>query len=117
MSNWLREAISDKDGQADMAYVSIFGLMVAAVTSLAFICVMAVVDYQVCQPITTVAKGETDVASVIPCRFDPLPIGQAAGLIFVAFGGLIGSLAGYMVATRRRDDSASRKAVRKENSK
>ena len=42
------------------------------------------------------------MTSVIPCNFDPLPIGQSAGLIFGAFGALIGALAGYMAATRKQ---------------
>jgi hypothetical protein len=100
---WLREAISDREGLADMAYIVIGALAVAAITALTFIFGMAAWDYAHCTPITTVAKGDQSVTSVIPCRFDPLPIGQAAGLIFGAFGALIGALAGYMAATKRKD--------------
>lgn len=100
---WLREAISDSDGNADMAYLAIGALTCAAIASLAFTCYMAGFDYSHCinTPITTISKGETSVSSVVPCRFDPLPVGQAAGLIFAAFAGLITSLAAYMMATRR----------------
>lgn len=99
----MREAISDREGIADMAYIAIGALTVSAIVALAFIFGMSAWDYAHCDPITTISKGDTSVASVVPCRFDPLPIGQAAGLIFGAFGALIGALAGYMAATRRRD--------------
>ena len=99
---WPREAISDENGRADMAYVAIGVLTVTAIAALIFIMVMSVVDYYSCQPQTTLVKGDSNVTAVVPCRFDPLPLGQAAGLIFAAFAGLIGSLAGYMAATRRR---------------
>jgi hypothetical protein len=98
---WLREAVSDDAGLADMAYISIGALTVTAIVALVFIFSMSVIDYATCKPITTVSKGDQSVTSVIPCRYDPLPLGQAAGLIFAAFAGLIGSLAGYMAATRR----------------
>lgn len=98
---WIREAISDREGLADMAYISIGALTVSAICALIFIFAMSAIDYATCQPVTTVAKGDQSVTSVIPCRYDPLPLGQAAGLIFGAFGALIGALAGYMAATRR----------------
>jgi hypothetical protein len=65
---------------------------------------MSAVDYTHCQPITTVSKGIDAATAVIPtnCKFDPLPIGQAAGLIFGAFGVLIGALATYMGQTRKQ---------------
>ena len=102
----IREAISDEHGVADIAYITIGALAVTAIFSLIFIFGMALVDYMSCTPITTISKGGQDTTSVIPCRFDPLPLGQAAGLIFGAFGALIGALAGYMAATRRRDNQA-----------
>lgn len=112
--NWLRQAISDAEGLADMAYIVIGALAVSAMFALAFIFSMSAIDYRNCQPtisISTAVKGAegTDLAAaassdsrhITPCRFDPLPVGQAAGLIFGAFGALIGALAGYMAATRR----------------
>lgn len=101
--SWIREAISDHEGQPDIAYVVIGMLAVAAIVSLFFIMAMSVYDYSTCMPQTTLTKGPEGLTSVVPCRFDPLPIGQAAGLIFGAFGVLITGLAGYMAATRRRD--------------
>lgn len=98
----VREAMSDEGGQGDMAYIAIGLLTVAAVLSLAFIFSMSAVSYHKCEPITTVSKGDQSTTSVIPCNFDPLPVGQAAGLIFGAFAALIGSLAGYMAATRKQ---------------
>ena len=95
---WLREAISDVDGLADMAYLAIGSLTVSAICSLIYIMVMATVSYIRCTHIVDV--GQNTRAS-IACTFDPLPVGQAAGLIFGAFAALIGALAGYMAATRR----------------
>jgi hypothetical protein len=46
----------------------------------------------------------TENLSVNPqvlCRYDPLPLGQAVGLICSGFGVSLGALAGYMAATRR----------------
>lgn len=101
---WLREAISDEDGRADIAYISIGALTASAITSLTFIFVMSAVSYHNCRTITQIAQKAGDVVtSIAPCTFDPLPVGQAAGLIFGAFGALIGALAGYMAATRRRE--------------
>lgn len=105
MKNWLREAVSDSDGLADMAYISIGALTVAAIAALVFIFAMSALSYSKCMPTTTVqAKDDgeaTKSVHVVPCSFDPLPVGQASGLIFGAFGALIGALAGYMAATRR----------------
>ncbi len=102
MAFWVREAISDEVGQADMAYVAIGILTCAAVGALTFIFLMSAISYTNCKPITTISKGDQSVTSVIPCNFDPLPVGQSAGLIFGAFGALIGALAGYMAATRKQ---------------
>lgn len=102
---WLREAISDREGLADMAYIAIGLLALGALAALAFVASMSAIDYYHCinTPITTISKGDQSTTSVIPCRYDPLPFGQAAGLIFTAFAALIGSLSAYMVATRRKD--------------
>jgi hypothetical protein len=99
---WLREACSDSDSQIDMAYIVIGGLAVSAICALAFIFTMSAVDYQHCQPTISLSNSPEDqTRHIVPCRFDPLPVGQAAGLIFGAFSALIGALAGYMAATRR----------------
>lgn len=100
--NVVRQAMSDETGQGDMAYIAIGLLTIAAIASLAFIFAMSAVSYSNCQPITTISKGEQSTTSVVPCNFDPLPVGQSAGLIFGAFAALIGSLAGYMAATRKQ---------------
>ncbi len=114
--DWLREAISDAEGLADMAYIVIGALAVSAIFALVFIFSMSAIDYRNCQPTITIstatngtegmdvsAASASDSRHIAPCRFDPLPVGQAAGLIFGAFGALIGALAGYMAATRRKD--------------
>ena len=103
--SWIREVISDDAGQADAAYVSILALMISAIGSLVFIFAMSALAYAGCEPVASVATtpvgtGGTTVA-VHRCAFDPLPVGQACGLIFGAFAALIGSLAGYMAATKR----------------
>jgi hypothetical protein len=102
----LREALTDENGQGDIAYLAIGALTCAAIASLLFIFAMSTISYSKCQPITTISKGDQSVTSVIPCNFDPLPLGQAAGLVFGAFAALIGSLAGYMAATRKQRPAA-----------
>lgn len=90
--NWLREAISDEQGQADIAYISLLALMVAVGLVVLFICGMVAYDYFHC------AKD---------CRFDPLPLGQSVGLICGAFFGTgLTGLAAYMLATRKPRDKA-----------
>jgi hypothetical protein len=101
-TNWFRQAISNDSGAVDMAFLAIGLLSIAAVGSLVFIFAMSAISYHSCKPVTTVATGVQAVTSVVPCNFDPLPVGQAAGLVFGAFATLIGALAGYMAATRPR---------------
>jgi hypothetical protein len=99
---WLREACSDSESQVDMAYIVIGGLAVSAIFALAFIFAMSAIDYSHCQPTISLSNTPDDqTRHIVPCRFDPLPVGQASGLIFGAFSALIGALAGYMAATRR----------------
>jgi hypothetical protein len=103
---WLREAISDRDGLADMAYISIGALTVAAIAALVFIFAMSIIAWNACEPVANVTTDVQQQAAartveIKRCGFDPLPVGQAVGLIFGAFGALIGALAGYMAATRR----------------
>ena len=103
--NWARQAVSDEMGQVDIAYVSIMVLVVMACMSVMFILVMSVVSYVRCAPITTLTtavEGAGALTSVVPCNYDPLPTGQAVGLIFGAFATLIIALGGYMGLTRRR---------------
>jgi hypothetical protein len=101
---WLREAINDGDGQADIAYVVIGALAISAITAQAFIMVMSVVSYVRCTRIVDVGQN---VRAAVACSFDPLPLGQASGLIFAAFAALIGAFAGYMAATRRQSRQAA----------
>ena len=99
---WAREACSDSDNQIDMAYIVIGSLAVSAIFALAFIFAMSAIDYAHCQPTISLSNTPDDqTRHITPCRFDPLPVGQASGLIFGAFSALIGALAGYMAATRR----------------
>jgi len=100
--NWARQAVSDERGQVDVAYVSIMLLVIMACLSVTFILVMSVVSYVQCAPITTITQGGDKMTSVVPCNYDPLPTGQAVGLIFGAFATIIGALGVYMGLTRRR---------------
>src|SRR4051812_47016452 len=85
-----KQALTDENGQGDIAYLAIAGLTIAAIGALGFIFMMSAISYARCVP------------TRIACDFDPLPVGQSAGLIFGAFGALIGALAGYMAATRKQ---------------
>ena len=100
-STWLREAISDDKGLADITYIAVGVLMVAALAAVAFIGTMQTIDYIRCNQTTTVTTADTHVTSVVTCRFDPLPFGQACGLIFAAFASLITSLGIYLAANKR----------------
>jgi hypothetical protein len=99
---WLREAISDENNLADIAYIMVGVSGIAAISISVFLCVMSLIDYVHCTPTLTISTGETDARHIVPCRYDPLPMGQAIGLVFTAYAALLGSLAGYMAATRRR---------------
>lgn len=98
----IREALSDSDGLVDIAYVMVGAVGFTAIGVSAFLCIMSVIDYANCQPTLTISTGAADSRHVVPCRYDPLPMGQAIGLVFTAFAALLGSLAGYMAATRRK---------------
>lgn len=102
----LSQAMRDENGQGDIAYISVAWVTMAAIGSAVFVCVMSVIDYWTCAPVTTITQGGEKLTSVVPCRFDPLPLGQALGLIFAAYAALLGALAGYMAATRRRERGA-----------
>jgi len=97
--NWFKQAISDENGQADMAYLVVGALAAAALGAITFVMGMSLISYIRCTKIVDVGQG---TRASIACIFDPLPVGQAAGLIFGAFAALIGAFAGYMAATRRR---------------
>jgi hypothetical protein len=99
MRNWLREAVTDENGVVDAAYVSIIWALAAVVSTVTFLCLMAAISYFRCYQIADVGAG---VRAQVPCTFDPQPVGVAIGAVLAAFAGMIGALAGYMAATRRR---------------
>jgi len=101
---WLREAISDEKGAADMAYISIAGLVVVMVGSIGFLCAMSAVSYARCTKIVDVSKTQR---AAIPCTYDPGPLGLAIAACLGAFGSPIGALALYMGQTRRRETPAA----------
>lgn len=98
--SWLREAIGDEKGVADMAYVSVGALIGTLVSSVVFLCFMSAISYYNCQEIVDVGQG---IKASIKCKYDPNPLGIAIAACIAAFGSPIGALAGYMVATRRRE--------------
>ncbi len=77
---FLRLALSDEAGQPDIAYVVVALLCCAAIACIAFLGVM----------------------TVVRVGYDPLPLGQAVGLVFGGFATLLASLSAYMAATRRK---------------
>lgn len=110
---WLREAIED-DGRpprADMAYVAIGGLILALIASATFLCAMSAISYARCTQIMEVGTKENLIKAFVPCSYDPNPLGIAIAACIAAFGSPIGALAGYMVATRRRETKEEAPAV------
>jgi len=97
---WLREAISDENGVVDAAYVSIMWALASVMGTVLFLCGMAAYSYFSCYTIADVGQG---IRAQVPCVFDPQPLGVAIAAVLAAFAGLIGALAGYMAATRRRE--------------
>lgn len=110
---WLREAIEDdgKPPRADMAYVAIGGLILALISSAAFLCAMSAISYARCSQVQEVGTKENVVRAFVPCTYDPNPLGIAIAACIAAFGSPIGALAGYMVATRRREAKEDAPAV------
>jgi hypothetical protein len=104
--NWIRESISDENNSADIAYVSIGGLVIAMVASIAFLCAMSAVSYARCTQIVDVGQG---VRSAVPCSYDPNPLGLAIAACLGAFGSPIAALAVYMGQTRRRPADPAQK--------
>ena len=84
---WLREAVSDENGQGDIAYAGVGAIIIMFVAVTVFECVMVVIAY----------------ARSVP--FDPLPIAQAFSLITGAvFSTGLAGLTAYMLATRKPRD-------------
>ena len=108
---WLREAISDEEGRADMAYVSIGGLILVMVGSIVFLCSMSAVAYGRCEKIVDVGRPPDLVRAAVPCDYDPNPLGIAIAACLGAFGSPIGALALYMGQTRRRETKPDPKTV------
>lgn len=92
--NWIRESITDDRGIADVAYVSLFGVMIAVLGSILFMCLVSGIAYGRCVEVL-------DVNPQVLCRFDPQPLGIAVGAVCGGFATALGGLAAYMAATRR----------------
>lgn len=83
-----REAITDSSGVVDVSYLALFWVMVSVLGAITFVCAMTAIVFLRCNA---------------NCTFDPQPLGFAVGAICAGFATALGSLAGYMLATRRRD--------------
>lgn len=105
----LRGALTDSDGQWDIAYISLFYLMLAVVGPIVVMTVMSVVGHLRCVPHEIIAKASEQV-TVIACVYDPQPLGNAIGFACGGFGVALGALAAYMAATRRTATSTTTKA-------
>lgn len=92
--NWIRESITDERGLADVAYVSLFGVMVAVLGAILFMCLFSGIAYWRCTEALTINPQ-------VLCRFDPQPLGIAVGAVCGGFATALGGLAAYMAATRR----------------
>jgi hypothetical protein len=101
--NIFREAVTDSDGQVDVAYLSLFWVLISVLGSITFACVMTWVSYSRCVPAAAQIVGIAPTQTVIPavvCIFDPQPLGIAIGAICGGFAAAITSLAAYMGLTR-----------------
>lgn len=94
-NGWLRQSISDENGLADIAYVSLGSVTVLVLGAIVYVCGMSAWDWYVCKPLID------DHKVLMSCRFDSLPIGQSIGLICGAYAAALTALAGYMAATRK----------------
>lgn len=103
---WLREAISDEGNHADMAYVSIGGLILVMIGTVLFLCTMSAIAYSRCTKIVDVGTPKAPQRAAVPCDYDPNPLGIAIAACLGAFGSPIGALALYMGQTRRREAKA-----------
>lgn len=92
--SWLRGSLTDASGLWDVAYVALFGVAVATIGAIPFMCAMSAVAYFRCHPSSTLA-----------CAYDPQPLGTAIGLVCGAFSTALVALAAYMAATRPRKDA------------
>jgi hypothetical protein len=97
---WLHEAVTDENGVVDAAYVAVMWALAAVCGTVIFLCAMSAISYFNCYVIADVGGG---TRAQVPCSFDPQPVGVAIGAVLAAFAGMIGALAGYMAATRRRE--------------
>jgi hypothetical protein len=100
MSGFWHGIFTDSDGNWDVAYVSLFGVMMATVGPIAVMTIMGVVAHLRCVPHEVIAKASEQV-TVVACVYDPQPLGVAIGAAAGGFGVALGALAAYMAMTRR----------------
>lgn len=97
--SWISESIRDEAGQADIAYISIGGLVLVLIGTVVFLCTMSAIAYARCDVIADVGQG---VRAAIACPYDPNPLGLSIAACLGAFGSPISALALYMNQTRRQ---------------
>lgn len=100
----LRGALTDENGQGDIAYIAMGGLGLAVLGPILVMTAMSMVAHFRCVPHTIVVK---EALTVIACPYDPQPLGTAIGLACGGFGIALGALAGYMAATRKPQGSST----------
>lgn len=91
--NWIHSSLTDENGRYDVAYVSLFGIMGAVLSSVVVMCTVSTMAYFRCQVFTV-----NEV--IVNCLYDPQPLGTAIGFACGGFATALAALAGYMVATR-----------------
>jgi len=91
--NWIKSTLIDDNGRYDVAYVSLFGIMAAVLSSVVVMCTVSTMAYFRCQVFTV--NGV-----IVNCTYDPQPLGTAIGFACGGFATALGALAGYMMATR-----------------
>lgn len=88
--SWIRESVTDSNGQYDVAFVSLFGVGAATIGAIPFMCFMAWLSWLRCVP-----------SDKVSCSFDPQPLGIAIGAAAGGFATAVAALAAYMAATRK----------------
>jgi hypothetical protein len=83
---FVQQAIRDTEDLVDVAYLSLYMVMIITVGGIPVLFLMAMLDWAMCY---------------VDCKFPLLELGQAAGLMCAAFAAALGALGVYMAATRK----------------
>ncbi len=93
MMLWVKSTLTDDNGRYDVAFVSLFWVMVTVCSSISAMTAVSVFAYFRCRVFEV--GGVT-----VNCTYDPQPLGIAIGAACGGFATALGALAGYMLATR-----------------